>query len=187
MSDDTTQQQDATEATAGEQQAEQQASQGADDGKGYPEGTPVRAMTPEQQAAYWRHHARKHEDALKGKTGGRTIDELVEAARKLKEIEDSQKSEADKAKEREQAIATENANLKARIELLNAAVKYQLGEDDLAALEGVPADKVDALAARLAAKKPPVPSAAGQGSTGREVHKKAADDGDWLRASIKHP
>lgn len=147
MSDDTTQQQDATEATAGEQPAEQQASQGADDGKGYPEGTSVRDMTPEQQAAYWRHHARKHEDALKG-----------------------QRAEADKAREREQAITAENASLKARIELLNAAVKYQLGEDDLAALEGVPADKVDALAARLANKTPAAPPADGQGVTGGSVH-----------------
>jgi len=184
MSDDTTQQQDATEATAGEQPAEQQAPQGRQEPVTGEKS--LQEMTPEEQVAYWKRYARRHEDAIKGKTGGLTLDEFVEAARKLKEIEDSQKSEADKAREREQAITAENASLKARIELLNAAVKYQLGEDDLAALEGVPADKVDALAARLATKKPPVPSAAGQGSTGRDVHKKAADDGDWLRASIKH-
>lgn len=170
MSDDTTQQQDATEATAGEQQAEQQASQGADDGKGFPEGTPVRDMTPEQQAAYWRHHARKHEDALKGKTGGRTLDELVDAARKLKEIEDSQKSEADKAKEREQAITTENASLKSQVAALRAAVKYQLTEDDVETLMALPADTVETIAARLANKTPAAPPADGQGVTGGSVH-----------------
>lgn len=33
--------------------------------RGYPEKTPVADMTPEQQAAYWQYHARKHEDRLK--------------------------------------------------------------------------------------------------------------------------
>lgn len=33
--------------------------------RGYPENTPVAEMTVEQQAAYWKSHARKHEDRLK--------------------------------------------------------------------------------------------------------------------------
>lgn len=35
------------------------------DDKGFPADTPVAEMTAEQQAAYWRHHARKHEQRAK--------------------------------------------------------------------------------------------------------------------------
>jgi hypothetical protein len=33
--------------------------------KGFPEGTPLEQMSVEQREAYWKHHARKHEDAVK--------------------------------------------------------------------------------------------------------------------------
>lgn len=37
--------------------------------KGFPEGTPLAEMTDAQQAAYWKHHARRHEDTVKGFKG----------------------------------------------------------------------------------------------------------------------
>lgn len=37
--------------------------------KGFPEGTPLTEMTDAQQAAYWKHHARRHEDTVKGFKG----------------------------------------------------------------------------------------------------------------------
>ncbi|MGV0042027.1 hypothetical protein [Mycobacterium colombiense] len=37
--------------------------------KGFPEGTPLAEMTDAQQAAYWKHHARRHEDTVKGYKG----------------------------------------------------------------------------------------------------------------------
>lgn len=37
--------------------------------KGFPEGTPLSEMTDAQQAAYWKHHARRHEDTVKGYKG----------------------------------------------------------------------------------------------------------------------
>lgn len=40
---------------------------GAD--KGFPEGTPLTEMTEAQQLAYWKHHARRHEDAVKAYKG----------------------------------------------------------------------------------------------------------------------
>lgn len=37
--------------------------------KGFPEGTPLTEMTEAQQLAYWKHHARRHEDAVKAYKG----------------------------------------------------------------------------------------------------------------------
>jgi hypothetical protein len=37
--------------------------------KGFPEGTPLAEMTPDQQLAYWKHHARRHEDTVKAFKG----------------------------------------------------------------------------------------------------------------------
>ena len=34
-------------------------------GKGFPEGTPVASMKPEEQVAYWKHQSRRHEDRVK--------------------------------------------------------------------------------------------------------------------------
>ncbi|MDP7729502.1 hypothetical protein [Mycobacterium sp. TY813] len=37
--------------------------------KGFPEGTPLTEMTEAQQLAYWKHHARRHEDTVKAFKG----------------------------------------------------------------------------------------------------------------------
>ena len=78
----------------GDDDATQQ--QGSSDEHGFPANTPVKDMTAEQQAAYWRHKARKHEqraearkdyDAIKAerdhlKQAGMTdAEKAVEAAR----------------------------------------------------------------------------------------------------------
>lgn len=39
----------------------------ADTGEGYPANTPIKDMTAEQQASYWKSMARKHEDAAKAR------------------------------------------------------------------------------------------------------------------------
>lgn len=62
---------------------------------GYPEGTPIAAMTPEQQAAYWRTYARRHEDASKAKDA--EIAALKPKAEQLAALEEASKSEAEKA------------------------------------------------------------------------------------------
>lgn len=63
---------------------------------GFPEGTPVAEMTDGQQAAYWKHHARKHEDAVKALSGqvqtdraaqAKALEEAVTAAREAARIE----------------------------------------------------------------------------------------------------
>jgi len=143
---------------------------GGEGDKGFPADKKVADMTIEQQAAYWKFHARKHEDAVKGKIGGFTLDQLVERSGKLKELEDADKTEADKAKERESELTTESAKLKSQNAVLRAAVKYGLSEEDVESLEGVPADRVDAIAQRLSGNKPAGPSSTGQGNAGSSVH-----------------
>ncbi len=49
---------------------------------GFPAGTPVKDMTPEQQAAYWQDKARKHEDRVKA-YGGKTPEEIAQMQAEL--------------------------------------------------------------------------------------------------------
>lgn len=49
--------------------------------KGFPENTPVADMTIEQQASYWKHYARQHEDRVRA-FGGLTPEQLTELQQK---------------------------------------------------------------------------------------------------------
>lgn len=60
------------------------AGEGAD--KGFPEHTPVAAMTPEQQAAYWREQ-HKVEQRKRAAYGNLTENELAELRRKAEELD----------------------------------------------------------------------------------------------------
>lgn len=82
------------------------------DDKGFPENTPVAEMTVEQQAAYHKHQARKHEDRSKewsrtfeGKTPAQIKAELDAAA----EVKRAQMSDADKALEEARTTARQEA------------------------------------------------------------------------------
>lgn len=68
--------------------------QGQATDKGFPDATPVTEMSAEQQAAYWRHHARKHEERVKALGD---YDDLKAKAAKLDELEAANASETDKA------------------------------------------------------------------------------------------
>lgn len=62
---------------------------------GYPEGKPLAEMTDREQAAYWRHHARKHEDASKAKDT--EIAALKPRADQYAALEEASRSEAERA------------------------------------------------------------------------------------------
>ncbi|MFB4265309.1 hypothetical protein [Nonomuraea sp. GTA35] len=100
---------------------------------GFPLNTPVADMAPEQQAAYWRHHAQKHEKRTK-QYGQYTPEQVKAMATRLTEIEDSQKTEQQRLQE--QATAAER-----RAEQLQAANARLLA----AATYGIPADLIDLL------------------------------------------
>lgn len=57
---------------------------------GYPDNTPVDQMEPEQQAAYWKYHARKHEKRSKDR------EDYDELKAKLEQYEQSQMTDTEK-------------------------------------------------------------------------------------------
>lgn len=101
------------------------------------------------------------------------------AAKELKDLrefkakaEDANRTELER--EQARAAAAEKTAAETALELARtrAAVKYGLDEDSLKALEGVPEDRIDTIAALIAGKKAPLtvaPSAAGQGNVGAPI------------------
>lgn len=158
---------------------------------GFPLNTPVADMVPEQQAAYWRHHAQKHEKRVKG-FGQYTPDQVKMMASRLAEIEDAQKTEQQRLQEQATAAEQRATQLQAANARLLAAATY-----------GIPADLIDLLgegdeeqinerarllAERLAAAVPPPTSTAPVNSRPVESLKPGAapaasepDPDAWLR------
>lgn len=70
---------------------------GAPADRSFPQGTPLEQMTTEQQVAYWRHHARKHEQRAAQAPTAEQLAELQAKAARLDEVERAQMSELEKA------------------------------------------------------------------------------------------
>lgn len=71
-------------------QSGQNGSQGGSD-KGFPEGTPVNQMTDAQQAAYWKHHSRKHEGKAEAFNAlGLTPEQIQQLQQRNTELEKAQ-------------------------------------------------------------------------------------------------
>lgn len=63
---------------------------------GFPVETPVAEMTQEQQTAYWKHHARKHEGAVKA-YGGKTPQQIADLENQLATLQTERMSAEEKA------------------------------------------------------------------------------------------
>lgn len=83
---------DATGSNAGEQ-ATTEATQ---DAPAFPANTPVKDMQPAEQAAYYKHQARKHEDRVKA-YGDFTPEKLAELTRERDELRQANQSESERA------------------------------------------------------------------------------------------
>lgn len=72
--------------------------------KGFPDNTPVAEMTVDQQAAYWKHQSRKHEERARSRDD---YDAVKAKAAELDKIREQQMTEQEKAvtKAREEALA----------------------------------------------------------------------------------
>lgn len=99
---------------------------------GFPENTPVAQMTIEQQAAYWRHNARKHEErateyrtAAGGKTAQEVQAELEAAATARRE----QMSEHEKALEDAKRTTREETSRESGTKAARVALEFALGHD----------------------------------------------------------
>ncbi len=65
--------------------------------RGYPENTPLDRMTGEQREAYWKYHARKHEERANQAPTPQELAELREKAGKYDQHEQAQMTELEKA------------------------------------------------------------------------------------------
>ena len=85
--------------------------------KGYPEGTPLTEMTEAQQLAYWKHHARRHEDTVKAYKG-LTPQQVADMQTELQEAKDAKLSADDKALKVVREEAAKQARAEAEAEYL---------------------------------------------------------------------
>lgn len=105
---------------------------------GFPANTPLEQMKPEQREAYWRHHARKHEDRVKA-LGNLTPEQLTalrDKAEKHDALELELASEAEKAarKAADEAKTATRAELEPEVinaKLDAAAARAGVTEEDL--------------------------------------------------------
>jgi len=123
------------------------------------------------EAEKWKAFARKHEDTAKAN---------ADKARQFDALEESQKSEMQKAAERTAAAEAEAATSRGELAVMRAAVKFGLSADDLDLLgtHGTP-EEIEARAEKLAARlktaaaaveaaKPPIDF--GGGDRGKDVN-----------------
>jgi len=101
----------------------------AEGDKGFPDATPVAEMTDKQAAAYWKFHARKHEDAAKD------VPDLKTKAAAWEKYQAEHATDLDKAvaaaRAEGEASAAEKANTKAALAILQAGLKAR-GKDEAA-------------------------------------------------------
>lgn len=99
---------------------------------GFPDATPVADMAPEHQAAYWKHHARKHEQRANAGPDAAELESLRAAAqelaeRKTAELSDAERAQAEKAAADDARTTAERERDEARAELLRVRVAAAKG------------------------------------------------------------
>jgi hypothetical protein len=97
---------------------------------GYPANTAVDDMTPAQQVAYWKFHARKHEDRAKtfGTLTAEQLKELQDKADKHDALEAELGSEADKKAAEAKKTAEADADAKYQPMLAETAFRIAIGD-----------------------------------------------------------
>lgn len=101
---------------------------------GFPAGTPLEQMTPDQQIAYWKHYSRQHEATAKARAD---YDVQAEKARKFDEMQAANATEQEKAVQAAAAQARADALKETTPRLVaaefRAATAGRLTPDQLAA------------------------------------------------------
>lgn len=165
--------------------------------RGYPENTPVADMSADQQVAYWRSHARKHEDRLKSiDVTPEELTRLREADAEMQKLADASRTDMERVEARATAAEQRAAAMEPELLRLQAAVKAGLPGDIatklLAAsrrIVGSTAEEYEADAAdyfsgtpiQFAPPTPPPPPVMDQGArqTGRQSPSVAAGRDLW--------
>ncbi|MFF4478672.1 hypothetical protein ACFY1A_16880 [Streptomyces sp. NPDC001520] len=147
---------------------------------GFPDATPVAEMEPTHQAAYWKHHARKHEARANSAPDAAELERLRAAETELNTRKAAELSETERLqKERDDAAALAATNAAtaaaATAELLKLQVigEKQLTPAHAAFLTGTTREELEASADALKALTapagtPPAPPRAG-GDRGGDV------------------
>jgi hypothetical protein len=125
---------------------------------GYPDATPVADMAPEQQTAYWRHHARKWESTAKAGPDADELTRLRERDAKLKELENANLSSDEKARLDVAAAATARAEAEKaaqdatrRALVLEVALSKSLTAEQADRLRGITKEELESDADSLKA------------------------------------
>jgi hypothetical protein len=129
---------------------------------GYPDGKPVAEMDPAHQVAYWKHHARKHEQRANAAPDAAELERLRAADAELKTRQAADLSETERLqKERDDAAALAATNAAtaaaATAELLKLQVisEKQLTPAHAAFLTGTTREELEASADALKALTAP--------------------------------
>lgn len=107
---------------------------GGDMPHGYPLNTPIAEMTVDQQAAYWKHHSRKHEDTVKGLglTPGQEAAELAkmrEDQAELQKLQNANLSDVERLTKENDELREKNAQLTVAQVRTQAATDAKLPAD----------------------------------------------------------
>jgi hypothetical protein len=110
---------------------------GDDNDLGFPKNTRIADMKPEEQAAYWRHQARKHEGNFKGLVGDRSVDDVKKDLEEYGRIRQEQLTPSEKAiqeaEQRGREAATTESSQKAAKAILRAGLEArELSDEDVA-------------------------------------------------------
>lgn len=123
---------------------------------GYPDNTPTSDMTPEHQAAYWKHYARKHEQRANAAPDSAELERLRQADADLKARQASELTETQRLqKERDDALAlaaskdATAATATAELLKLQVAADKKLTAAQAAWLRGSTKEELEASAAQL--------------------------------------
>ncbi|MER7922187.1 DUF4355 domain-containing protein [Streptomyces sp. NPDC096057] len=81
---------------------------------GYPDNTPIAGMTPEHQAAYWKHQSRKHEARASAVPDAAELERLRKADEDLKARQAAELSETERLQKERDDAAAEAATAKAQ-------------------------------------------------------------------------
>lgn len=150
---------------------------------GFPDSTPTADMTPEHQAAYWKHHARKHEQRANSAPDAAELERLRAAETELNTRKTAELSETERLqRERDDAAALAATNAAtaaaATAELLKLKV---VGEKELtpahaAFITGTTREELEASADALKALIP-AGGNSGTGSAGNSGGARGSDVG----------
>jgi hypothetical protein len=103
--------------------------QQADKDLGYPKDTPIAEMTDKQQAAYWKHHARKHEGTANARAD---YDDQKAAADKWRAHEEANKKPEQKVVDQAAETARLEERRKAAPRIVTAEFKSVAADEGLA-------------------------------------------------------